>query len=118
MEMSSDLLLEAKVFLFCYVRSTASFHQALSHILWKTKRWRDVLLVGRVANKAKGTTRADEENGLGDANVDTEPSEEDVQAETSGQRKEEDGHSLRFVNKVSPSPESDTDSIEEAENRF
>ena len=36
--------------------------------------------------------------------------------ETSGQRREEDGHSLRFINKVSPSHESDTEGIQEAEN--
>ena len=100
------------------MRSITSLQQALAHILWKIKRWRDVLLVGRLANKARVATKADEENRLGDPKVDTEPSKEDMPAETSGQRKEEDGHSLRFVNKVSPSPESDTDSIEEAENRF
>ena len=93
-------------------------YQALAHIVWKTKRWRDVLLVGREAKKARGTKREDEENGLDDTNVDTESSKEDVPAQTSGQRKGQEGHTLIFVNKVSPSPESDTDSIEEAENRF
>ena len=94
-------------------------HQALAHILWKTKRWRDVLLVGRSTTRAS-RGRKTEENGPGDGNAETEQaSNEDVPtAGTSAGRKEENGPSLRFVNKVSPSPESDTESIEEAENRF
>ena len=103
-------LLEAKVF---FLRET---YQALAHIVWKTKRWREVLSVGILAKKARATTREGKENGLGDGNMGTESSKQDVPAETSGQRKGQEGHTLIFVNKVSPSPGSDTDSIEEAEN--
>ena len=53
---------------------------------------------------------------MDDTNVDTESSKEDVTAQTSGQMKGQEGHTLIFVNKVSPSPKSDTDTIEEAEN--
>ena len=96
----------------------SSIHlQALAHILWKAKRWRDALLVGRSPERGRHTTgRRNEENG-----ENTEPSNRVTQppsAETSCGRKEEADQVLRFVNKVSPAPESDPESIEEAENRL
>ena len=76
-------------------------------------------MVGRSTRRARGTKT--EENVLGDGNGNAETeqaSNKDVPAKTSGERKEENGHNLRFVNKVSPSLESDTESMEEAENCF
>ena len=111
----SHLILERKL-KAGFESESKKTHQALAHILWKTKRWRDVLLVGRSTERARRTTLG-EGNG---ENTKTEPPNEVRQpaAETSRVRKEESGHGLKFVNKVFPSPESDTESIEEAENHL
>ena len=60
--------------------------------------------------------RKEEEDKSG--HLDTEPRIE--AAETSGPKKVEEGHSLRFVNKVSPSPETDAgpDQPDELEDHF
>ena len=88
---------------------TSILIKALAHILWKAKRWRDVQLVGRLAKTGKAK--------VVEENIEAGPSSNlRTTDETSGQRKEEEGHSLRFINKVSPSHESDTEGIQEAEN--
>ena len=60
--------------------------------------------------------RKEEEDKSG--HLDLEPSNET--AETSGPKNVEGGHSLRFVNKVSPSPEMDagSDQPKELEDHF
>ena len=90
---------------------TSILIKALAHILWKAKRWRDVQLVGRLAKTGRGKAKVVAEN------IEAGPSSNlRTTDETSDQRREEDGHSLRFINKVSPSHESDTEGIQEAEN--
>ena len=91
---------------------TSILIKALAHILWKAKRWRDVQLVGRQeAKTGRGKAKVVAEN------IEAGPSSNlRTTDETSGKRREEDGHSLRFINKVSPSHESDTEGIQEAEN--